>query len=308
MSLITILLIVVGLSIFEIISSIDNAIINAEVLQTMKEKSRRFFLSWGLLFSVVLVRGLLPWFILWISNPALGPIQALIAAFSNDPRTTELIEESAPLLLLAGGIFLIFVFLHWLFMEDKHYGLRGELFFHKQGVWFYAVVSIILTIIVWYAVQTNPILALSAVIGSTAFFIIHGFRQNAEMQEQALLEKGRADLSKLLYLELIDATFSIDGVLGAFAFTFSIPLILLGNGLGAVVLRQLTISNIENIKKYRYLKNGAMYSILFLGLIMVLDSLGSHIPSWFSPITTLGIVAYFFNKSRLELRKENVQM
>src|SRR3989337_3205633 len=92
-----------------------------------------------------------------------------------------------------------------------------------------------------------------------------------------------SDVSKLLYLEVIDTTFSIDGVLGAFAFTFSIPLILIGNGIGAIVLRQLTISNIERIKKYVYLKNGAMYSILFLGIIMVLDSFGYHIPPYVTP-------------------------
>ena len=98
---------------------------------------------------------------------------------------------------------------------------------------------------------------------------------------------------------MIDATFSIDGVLGAFAFTLSVPLILIGNGIGALVVRQVTIGNIENIKKYLYLKNGAMYSILFLGMIMLLDSFGWHIPSWLSPVVTFGVVGYFFYKSKL---------
>ncbi len=93
-------------------------------------------------------------------------------------------------------------------------------------------------------------------------------------------------------------TFSIDGVLGSFAFTFFVPLILIGNGLGVLVLRQITVSNIERIKKYIYIKNGAMYSILFLGLIMTLDSFGWQIPFWLSPIITFGIVGYFFLKSR----------
>jgi hypothetical protein len=96
-------------------------------------------------------------------------------------------------------------------------------------------------------------------------------------------------------------TFSIDGVLGAFAFTLSVPLIILGNGLGALVLRQLTIGNIERIKKYRYLKNGAMYSILFLGLIMLFDSFGLDIPSWLSPVITFATVGYFWWKSSREL-------
>jgi len=140
------------------------------------------------------------------------------------------------------------------------------------------------------------------VLGSTAFFIVHGFRQYAEQQEKKLLSGGMSDVSKVAYLEVLDSTFSIDGVIGAFAFTLSVPIILLGNGLGAIVLRQLTVSNIERIKKYKYLKNGAMYSILFLGTIMILDSFGYHIPPYVSPIITFGTVGYFFYKSRIEIR------
>lgn len=289
-----------GLALFETISSIDNAIINAEVLRTMKEKARKWFLFWGLLFAVVVVRGVLPWLIVFASTPSLGPIGALTATFSSDPKVIQAIETSAPILLVGGGTFLIFLFFHWLFLEPKNYGLKGERFFHAQGVWFYAVVSILLAAIVWYALQIHPLMAFSAVVGSTAFFITHGFKQNAEAEEKKLLQKGRSDMSKILYLEVIDATFSIDGVLGAFAFTLSVPLILLGNGLGAIVLRQMTVGNIERIKKYRYLKNGAMYSVLFLGVIMLLDSFGFHVPHWLSPLATMGTIAYFFFKSKKE--------
>lgn len=301
MDIINVILIVAGLCLFEVVSSVDNAIINAEVLSTMQKPARKWFLFWGIIFAVFVIRGLLPWLILFITTPELGLMGTLSATFSGDPRANEAIEKSSPILLMGGGVFLIFLFFSWLFLEAKSYGLRGERFFHSKGVWFYAVVSILLTAIVWFALKDNPFMAFSAVVGSTAFFIIHGFRQNAESEEKKLLQKGRSDLSKIMYLEVIDATFSIDGVLGAFAFTLSIPLILLGNGLGAIVLRQLTISNIEKIKKYRYLKNGAMYSILFLGTIMLLDSFGFHIPAWFSPIITFAIVGYFFLKSKKEL-------
>ena len=157
--------------------------------------------------------------------------------------------------------------------------------------------SVLLSLIVWLALKQNPLMAFGAVLGSSSFFIIHGFRQYAEEQEQKLLSNGISDFSKIAYLEILDATFSIDGVIGAFAFTFSVPLILLGNGLGAFVLRKLTVSNIDRIKKYKFLKNGAMYSILFLGVIMLLDSFGFHIPPWVSPIITFGTVGYFFFKS-----------
>ncbi len=295
------ILVVAGLSLFETISSVDNAIINAEVLSTMGKRARKWFLFWGLFFAVFVVRGFLPLLIVWMTTPSLGPIGALTATFSNDPKVIEAVETSSPILLIGGGVFLIFLFFHWLFIEPKNYGLIGERFFHSQNVWFFAIVSILLTIIVWFAMQKNPMMAFGAVVGSTAFFITHGFKQNAEQAEKNLMKKGLSDISKIFYLEVIDTTFSIDGVLGAFAFTLSVPLILLGNGIGALVVRQVTIGNIERIKKYLYIKNGAMYSILFLGAIMILDSFGFHIPNWLSPLVTFGCIGYFFYKSKKSL-------
>jgi uncharacterized protein len=297
MDILLMVLTVLGLCLFETISSIDNAIINAEVLSTMQEKARRWFLFWGLLFAVFVIRGLLPWLIMWAATPSLGPVDAFFAAFSSDPRVLAAVEASAPMLLVGGGTFLVFLFFHWLFLEPKNYGLKGERFFQKQGVWFFAVVSILLTVIVWFALRRDPMMAFGAVVGSTAFFITHGFKQNAEEKEKSLMDKSLSDISKIMYLEVIDATFSIDGVLGAFAFTLSVPLILIGNGLGALVVRQVTVGNIKRIKKYAYLKNGAMYSILFLGAIMIMDSFGYEIPSWASPVITFGVVGYFFWKS-----------
>ena len=304
----TMIITVLGLVLFEIVSSIDNAVINAEVLSTMGKKARRWFLIWGFLIAVFLVRGLLPWAIIWGATPGIGPIGALTATFSNDPSVHKAIESAAPILLMGGGVFLVFLFFHWLFLEKKNFGLFGERFFQKHGVWFFATVSIILATIVWYAMKINPMLAFSAVIGSTAFFITHGFKENAEKVERELVEgkSNMSDMSKILYLEIIDATFSIDGVLGAFAFTLSIPLILIGNGIGAFVLRKLTIGNIERIKKYMYLKNGAMYSIFVLGIIMVADGFGVHIPAFVSPVVTFIIIGYFFWKSNKVLALQPV--
>ena len=298
MDIFTLILTVAGLCLFETISSIDNAIINAEVLGTMGAKARKWFLTWGLVIAVFAVRGLLPWLIVWAALPQLGPIGALTAAFSSDPHVIEAVEASSPILLIAGGTFLIFLFFHWLFLEEKNFGLRSERFFQRQGVWFYAVVSFLLSAIVWFALNRTPLMAFGAVIGSTAFFITHGFKENAARGEQELMKEGLSDTSKIFYLIVIDATFSIDGVLGAFAFTLSVPLILLGNGLGAFVVREITIGNIERIKKYMYLKNGAMYSILVLGVIMLLDSFGIEIPAFVSPLLTFAIVGFFFFKSR----------
>ena len=293
------ILVVVGLSLFEGVSSLDNAIINAEVLRTMGEKARRWFLVWGIFFAVFVVRGVLPWLILFAVSPELGFWGSLTATFSNDPRAAEAIARSAPILLMGGGIFLVFLFFHWLFLEPKKFGLAGESFFLRQGVWFYAVVSVLLSLTVWFALEKDPMIAFGAVVGSTAFFITHGFKQNAEQAERQILSgtTPMSDVAKILYLEIIDMTFSIDGVLGAFAFTMSIPLILIGNGFGAIMVRQFTIGNIERIKKYVYLKNGAMYSVLVLGAIMMLHGFGWHIPEWLSPSVTILIIGGFWWKS-----------
>ncbi len=296
MDILSIVLIVAGLILFETITSIDNAIINAEVLSTMQERARRWFLVYGLIFAVFVVRGLLPWLIVWGATPSLGPIGALTATFSSDPQVLSAIEQSAPILLMGGGTFLIFLFFHWLFLEEKNFGIRGERYIATKGVWFFAIVSIVLAAFVWFALERNPLMAFGAVVGSTAFFIVHGFRQNAEDHEKKMLSGNMSDISKIFYLEVIDATFSIDGVLGAFAFTLAVPLILIGNGVGAFVVRELTIRNVDNIQKYRFLKNGAMYSIFCLGCIMIMDSFGIGIPAWVSPIITFGVVGFFLFK------------
>ncbi|MFA6333602.1 MAG: DUF475 domain-containing protein, partial [Methanoregula sp.] len=107
MDILSIVLIIGGLCLFETITSIDNAIINAEVLSTMSERAKRWFLLWGLVFAVFAVRGLLPWLIVWLSAPSLGPIGAFTATFSSDPLVIAAIEQSAPILLMGGGTFLI---------------------------------------------------------------------------------------------------------------------------------------------------------------------------------------------------------
>jgi hypothetical protein len=108
--------------------------------------------------------------------------------------------------------------------------------------------------------------------------------------------------SKVFYLEVLDASFSIDGVIGAFAFTMSVPLILIGNGIGAFVVREVTVRGINWISKYAYLKNGAMYSIGMLGAIMILESFGEEIPFWIAPLNTVILLVIFLFLSWREIK------
>ena len=307
MAITEILVVLLGLSLFEIISSIDNAIINAHVLKTMPEKFRKFFLFWGLIIAVFAVRGVLPFLIVWLANPAFSFSQVIGFVFHPTPEIDAYVEKSQALLLLAGGVYLFFVFLGWLFLEEKKYAFLVEEFVHKQSVWFYAISSLFITAVVYASLQVNPILALSAVIGSTAFFITDGFKKNAEEKEKQLLTGNMSAWSKILYLEVLDASFSIDGVIGAFAFTVSVPLIILGNGLGAFVVREFTIRGIDLISKFEFLKNGAMYAIGVLGAIMVLESFGQEFPFWLAPLNMFVLLGIFLflsvrsNKARQNL-------
>ncbi len=301
------ILTVVGLVAFETVASIDNAIINADILSTMKAWARRWFLTWGIIVAVFGIRGVLPWLIIWFSTPSLGPVGALTATFSDDATASAAIEQSAPFLLLAGGVFMIFLFLHWMMAEEKNCIVPGERAMSRHGPWFYAVAALILFGVCYAAAQISALLAVAAVGGSAIFFVMQGFRLYADAKS-AELESGssnKSDLSKLMLLEVIDATFSIDGVIGAFAFTMSVPLILIGNGIGAVVVRELTVRNIDNIRKYAYLKNGAMYSICTLGLIMCAEGFGLHVPIWFAPILTIGIVSVFFWLSLQKIKRND---
>lgn len=303
MSAFSIILTIFGLCLFEAVSSIDNAIINAEILSGIGQRARRWFLTWGILLAVFVVRGFLPWVIVWSTVPQLGFWGAFTATFSGNAHAIAAIEKSSPLLLIGGGVFLVLLFFNWLFLEEKHFGLRIEKLIYGSRFLFYAVVIALLSVIVWFALQKYPLMVLGLVAGSCIFFISHAFKRRAEQKERELSSSSASDISKLLYLEVIDATFSMDGVFGAFAFTFSLPLILVGNGLGALVVRKLTVGNIERVKKYKYLKNGAMYSVLFLGSFMILKSFGMHIPEWMSPVVTFFVVGLFFMKSHRMLKR-----
>jgi uncharacterized protein len=305
------LLIILGLCLFEVVSSIDNAVINASVLAKIRNpRARKFFITWGMIIAVGAVRGILPFIIYYIPNSKLGFHEAVLGFWGGNPAVVQAVEQAAPLLLMAGGMFLVLLFLHWLLAEEKTIGFGFEYYLMKAGgVWFYATAGALL-VVVLYVIKTyvTPAeratnLMLSAAVGIAVFFIADGFKEHAEAVEARLLEEhdtsseALSDWSKVLFLEVIDTTFSTDGVVGAFAFTMIVPYILIGNGLGAYVVRQLTLGNVERLCSYDYLKNGAMYSIGLLGAAMTAEGFGVEVPSWVSPMVTFLCVGGFFWKS-----------
>jgi len=142
MNISEIIVIVIGLIFFEVISSIDNAVVNADVLATMSQKWRKWFLFYGIIFAVLIIRGLLPLLIVYFSTPGLSLIDSFTATFSSQSNVKEIIEKQTPILLSGGGIFLVFLFLHWFFLETKKYAFFLESHIHKHYYfWFYTLAS-----------------------------------------------------------------------------------------------------------------------------------------------------------------------
>jgi hypothetical protein len=198
-----------------------------------------------------------------------------------------------------GGVFLLYLYFHWLFLEKKEPLFIERYLKEKHGVWFFAFAAISLVVIMYLA-KASPMVMLAAAIGSATFFILYGLKETAESSERNLMagSSGLSDLSKFVYLEVLDTTFSFDGVVGAFAFTINLLLILIGLGIGAIVVRELTIKGIDTIGKYKYLKNGALTSIGFLGLFMLVESFGIELPTYIPTIVTFIVIGIAFYKSR----------
>jgi hypothetical protein len=290
---------VLGLVVFEVVNSVDNAVVNASVLKTMNMLWRKRFLFIGIITSVFLVRFLLPLVIVWISVPTISVSEIFLAFLGQSQVAAQAISIQKPIILMFGGVFLLYLYFHWVFLEHKDPLYIEKFLKEKHGAWFFAVAAVLLVAIMYLA-RFNPLMMLSAAIGSATFFLLYGLRETAKTSEENMVAgtSGLNDLSKFVYLEVLDATFSFDGVVGAFAFTINLLLILIGMGIGAIVVRELTIKGIDIIGKYKYLKNGALTSIGFLGLFMLVESFGIELPSYLPTIITFLLVGFAFYKSR----------
>lgn len=299
----SVIITVIGLIVLEVVQSVDNAIVNAHMLKTMSRKARRWFLVWGIFFAVLVVRGVLPLLIVRLSTPDITVWGAILAMVGSDPAVAAAMDESKYVLLIGGGMFLLLLYFHWLFLEKKEpYFIPDKLIKPHLGVWFFAVAALLLTGLLWLE-QARPLAMIAVATGNAAFFILYGFRQMAEQTEGEVEKRGHSDLAKLLFLEILDLSFSIDGVFGAFAFTTNVILIIVGNGIGAFIVRDLTIRGVEKVARYRWLKNGAMTSIGLLGIFMMADAMNARLPDWLPTLTTITVVGVAFYASHQDLKK-----
>ncbi len=282
-----VLWIVIVLSILEISLSFDNAVVNATVLEEMDEIWQRRFLTWGMAIAVFGMRVLFPLGIVAIAA-GLGPMDALHLSL-NDPQEYERIVSSAHVGIAGfGGAFLAMVGLKFFFDADKevHWIAWLEEQLARVSAVYAAEIALLLLGLWGVSALLSPDEALtfmiSGVLGIVTFICVEAIGTVLELREEALRAQGaviRSGLGGFLYLNVLDASFSFDGVIGAFALSNNMAVIALGLSIGAMFVRSMTIMLVRKgtLGEYRYLEHGAFWAIIALGAIMLLSA-RFHIP------------------------------
>jgi len=275
--------VVLVLAVLEISLSFDNAVVNAAVLKDMDEVWRKRFLTWGMVFAVFGTRILFPLAIVGLTA-GIGPIDAVRLSLS-DPKHYEEIMHHAHIPIAGfGGAFLAMVGLgffidpdkdeHWLRWLEVRLKLLGSV---KAGEVAFVMLALVL---IGRALPEGEALSLlvSGVFGIITFIAVEGLGHWLEMREATRALAGaavRGGLGGFLYLNVLDASFSLDGVIGAFALSNNMVIIALGLSVGALFVRSLTILLVEQgtLSEYRFLEHGAFWAILALAGIMLASAL-----------------------------------
>lgn len=283
----SLLWIVVVLSVLEISLSFDNAVVNASVLKGMDEIWQRRFLTWGIAFAVFGMRVIFPLAIVAIAA-GIGPLETLELSI-NHPQEYERLVSSAQVGIAGfGGAFLTMVGLKFFFDADKqvHWISKLEEFLAKFATLPAAEIAILLLVLWGISLLLPPDDALTfivaGILGLVSFIAVEGINTLLELQEDKRRLAGsavRSGLGGFLYLNVLDASFSFDGVIGAFALSNNMIVIALGLSIGAMFVRSMTIHLVHKgtLAEYRYLENGAFWAIIVLGLIMLMSA-KVHIP------------------------------
>ncbi len=279
--------IIAVLSVLEISLSFDNAVVNASVLKDMDKVWQRRFLTWGIAFAVFGMRVVFPLAIVAIAA-GLGPMETIDLSLNN-PLEYERIVSSAHVGIAGfGGAFLAMVGLKFFFDQDKdiHWIAKIEEWLSRFAALPAAEIAILLLVIWGISTLLEPAEALTfliaGILGLVTFIAVEGINTILELHEEKKRLAGavvKSGLGGFLYLNVLDASFSFDGVIGAFALSNNMIVIALGLSIGAMFVRSMTIHLVEKgtLAQYRFLENGAFWAIIALGGIMLVSA-KFHIP------------------------------
>lgn len=255
------------LTILEITLSFDNAVVNARVLEKMNPLWQKRFLTWGIFIAVFLTRAVLP--ILIVSaSVMLSPLTVTSLALFESMRYAELLHGASHIIATFGGVFLTMVGLKYFFDEEKevHWFRHIEQRFANWGnieALEIAITLIILMILALFAPENSAGILFAGIVAVVLFVIVQGVANSFALSTQNAMGAG---VALFIYLNVLDAAFSLDSVVGAFALSTSIPIIIVGLGIGAYFVRALTVYMVRygTLSRIVYIEHGAHWAILGL--------------------------------------------
>ena len=268
------------LAALEISLSFDNAIVNANKLKTMDPKWQHRFLTWGIVIAVFGMRIIFPVAVVAVAA-WVGPFEAVRIAATDPERYAHLMHESHLSIAAFGGTFLMLVALSFFIDEDKevdwlHHVERGmRRAAPIQGLAYGVALLLVLIFGNMLPAGERSGFFGAAILGAVVFMGVEALSHVLDSKEEVRGAAGAGGLGAFLYLEVLDASFSFDGVIGAFALTQNLFLIAIGLGIGAMYVRSMTIMLVEKgtLSEFRFLEHGAFYSILALSVIMFSQSI-----------------------------------
>jgi hypothetical protein len=276
--------IVAVLGVLETSLSFDNAVVNATVLKGMTPVWRHRFLTWGIAIAVFGMRLVFPLAVVSIVAH-IGPFEALRLAALEPGEYARILTSAHAVLGAFGGAFLGMVCLKYFFDAEKevHWirALEARLVFVGK---FEAIELALMMLVIWLFSREFPpaeqgAFLAAGVFGLITWILVDGLASAMEVSQDAKRDIHRASAANFLYLEVLDASFSFDGVIGAFALTNNLFIIAIGLGIGAMFVRSMTVMLVDEgtLASYRYLEHGAFYAIGALALIMFVGTV-VHVP------------------------------
>ena len=288
------------LAILEVSLSFDNAVVNATVLKEMTPVWRQRFLTWGIAIAVFGMRIVFPLVIVAIIA-RIDPWSALVMAATDPDQYSKVLISAHVSVAAFGGAFLAMVGLkhffnkekdiHWITILERPLTRLGRIEAVELGL----VLVLLYAISRWLAGTEEIDFLVAGIFGLVTYIAVDGVSALLNVDSTIGGQVVRSGVASFLYLEVLDASFSFDGVIGAFALSNNLFVIAIGLGIGAMFVRSLTIMLVEKetLASYRYLEHGAFYAIIALAVMMFLNAI-IHIPEVITGLIGSGFIIWAF--------------
>ena len=289
------------LGVMEVSLSFDNAVVNASVLKTWDAFWKKLFLGVGIVIAVFGMRLLFPLVIVAVAAD-IGLMDVWQLALNDPQAYSQHLTNHHAEVAAFGGMFLLLVFLnflldhekelHWLGNVEKKLGSLGKV----SSISVMAALGVLMGSLALVDESQELVVLISGLWGVLVYVGVDAISNLLESEEEGGGNVGemvkRGGIGAFLYLEVLDASFSFDGVIGAFAITTDVVIIMLGLAIGAMFVRSLTVYLVEaeTLDKFVFLEHGAHYAIGILAVIM-LASMKYHIPEIFTGLVGVAFIA-----------------